>query len=56
MLAQALLAAILVDERQLPQSKRIRWSLPHNVRSKVEKLLAADIEALRPRRRRPAAK
>jgi ParB/RepB/Spo0J family partition protein len=47
-MAEAIVAAILVDEDQLPQSKRIRWFLGDG---KVEKLLASDIKAARPRRR-----
>jgi len=47
-MAEAIVAAILVDEHQLPQSKRIRWSLGDG---KVERLLAQDIKAARPRRR-----
>ncbi len=47
-LAEALIAAILADERELPQSKRIHWSTP--AATEVKKLLASDIKAARPRR------
>lgn len=47
-MVEAIVAAILVDEHQLPQSKRIRWYLGDQ---KIEKLLASDIKAARPRRR-----
>lgn len=50
LLADALLAALAADERALAQSRRIGW---HSAaRREVEKLLAADIKAVRPRRAR----
>ena len=48
-MSEALIAALLADEHQLPQSKRIRWYPPFE--AKVEKLLASDMKAARPRRR-----
>lgn len=47
-LSEAIVAALLADEHQLPQSKRIHWSLGNE---KVAKLLAPDIKAARPRHR-----
>ncbi|MFP5389103.1 MAG: hypothetical protein ACLGG5_07370, partial [Thermoleophilia bacterium] len=48
-IAEAIVAAIVVDQEQLPQSKRIHWFMGNR---EVEKLLAPDIKAARPRRRR----
>lgn len=50
LLADALVAALACDERELAQSRRIGWHSP--ARGDVEKLLAADIRAVRPRGRR----
>lgn len=52
-LAEALLAAALADEDELARGKRVHWhvSLP----PEVEKLLAAEIKEMRPRRARKAA-
>lgn len=47
LLADALLAAVLADERELPQSKRIGWS----ARPPVAKALSAEIKEVKPRRR-----
>jgi ParB/RepB/Spo0J family partition protein len=47
LLADAVIAAELADERELPQSKRIGWS----ARPGVAKLLAAEIKEVRPSRR-----
>ncbi len=47
-LAGAIVAARQADQRQLPQSKRVHW---HPSVDDVEKLLAADFKAVRPRRR-----
>jgi ParB family chromosome partitioning protein len=47
-LAEALVAALLADEHELAQSKRIHWHTP--AASEVKKLLASDIKAARPRR------
>lgn len=47
-LAEVIVAATLADEHQLPQSKRVHW---YPSVDNVEKLLAADIKAVRPRRR-----
>ncbi len=55
-LVEAILAGTLVDEKQVAQSKRTPWSIPYRVRGAVEKLLAPDIKAVRPRRRRAATK
>jgi ParB/RepB/Spo0J family partition protein len=47
-LAEALLAGILADEHELPQTKRIHWGT--RVQSELEKTLASDIKALKPSR------
>ena len=46
----ALVASLLADEDELPQSKRVRGGL--RASAEVEKLLSADIKSVRPRRRR----
>lgn len=46
----AVIASLLADEEELPQSKRVWDALGAQV--EVEKLLAADIKSVRPRRRR----
>ena len=55
-LAEAFVAAELADESQLPQSKRIYWTPPLSAQKALKKHLAADIKAVKPRRRRPATK
>ncbi|MBS1884639.1 MAG: ParB/RepB/Spo0J family partition protein [Actinobacteria bacterium] len=45
----AMIASLLADENELPQSKRVRGRL--GASAEVEELLAADIKAVRPRRR-----
>jgi hypothetical protein len=52
-MAEAIAAAEAVDQEQLPQSKRIHWFMGHR---EAEKLLAPDIKAARPRRRRVSKK
>jgi hypothetical protein len=47
LLADAVIAAELADERELPQSKRIGWS----PRRDVAKTFAAEIKEVKPRRR-----
>jgi ParB family chromosome partitioning protein len=47
-LSEALVAAMLADEHQLPQTKRIYW---HSPSTAAEKLLGSDVKAVRPRRR-----
>jgi ParB family chromosome partitioning protein len=53
LLADALIAATLADERELPQSRRAHWW--SRVGEDIEKLLASDIRSVRPRRRRRRA-
>jgi hypothetical protein len=55
-LAEALVAAELADDDQLPQSKRIYWTPPTSALKALKKQLAVDIKAVKPRRRRPATK
>jgi len=55
-LAEALVAAQLADEDELPESKRISWTPPMSAQKALKKHLAADIKAAKPRRRRPATK
>jgi hypothetical protein len=43
-----LIAALVSDEAELPQSRRIHWWSP--VGDKVKKLLASDIKAVKPGR------
>ncbi|HXS33142.1 MAG TPA: ParB/RepB/Spo0J family partition protein [Solirubrobacterales bacterium] len=50
LLADAMIAAELTDECELPQSRRVNYGLRGY--SAVEKVLADDIKAVRPRRRR----
>lgn len=47
LLADAVIAAELADERELPQSKRIGWF----ARPGVAKVLAVEIKEVKPRRR-----
>jgi ParB/RepB/Spo0J family partition protein len=48
LLADTLIAALVSDEAELPQSRRIHWCSP--VGDKVKKLLASDIKAVKPGR------
>jgi ParB/RepB/Spo0J family partition protein len=48
LLADALIAALVSDEAELPQTRRIRWWSP--VGDKIKKLLAADIKSVKPGR------
>jgi ParB/RepB/Spo0J family partition protein len=52
LLADALIAGLLADQAELPQSKRIRWGLRAD--DSVAKLLAADMRAVKPRAPRKA--
>ena len=49
LLADTLIAAMASDEAELPQSRRVHWWSP--VGDKAEKLLAADLKAVKPGRR-----
>jgi hypothetical protein len=49
-LADALIASLLADEEELPQSKQVRGGIRDS--REVEKLLGAEIKSVRPRRRR----
>ena len=49
LVGDAMIASLLADENELPQSKRVRGRL--RASAEVEKLLAADIKAVKPRRR-----
>jgi ParB family chromosome partitioning protein len=49
-LGDALIASLLADEEELPQSKQVRGGI--RASREVEKLLGADIKSVRPRRRR----
>ncbi|HEY5054409.1 MAG TPA: ParB/RepB/Spo0J family partition protein [Solirubrobacterales bacterium] len=49
----AMVASLLADEAELPQSKRVRGGLRASV--EVAKLLAADVKSVRPRRQRRKA-
>ncbi|HEX3173901.1 MAG TPA: ParB/RepB/Spo0J family partition protein [Solirubrobacterales bacterium] len=46
--ADAMIASLLADENEMPQSKQVRGGL--SAFAEVEKLLAADIKSVRPRR------
>jgi hypothetical protein len=46
LLADALIAALQADERELPASRRISWW--HSAQQKVAKALAAEIKSIRP--------
>jgi ParB family chromosome partitioning protein len=48
LLADTVIAALVSDEAELPQSRRIHWWSP--VGDKVKKLLASDIKAVKPGR------
>jgi hypothetical protein len=48
LVADTLIAALVSEEAELPQSRRIHWSSP--VGDRVKKLLTADIKAVRPGR------
>lgn len=47
LLADALIAGLLAEQAELPQSKRVHWGT--RAEETVRKLLAADIKAVRPR-------
>ncbi len=49
LLADTLIAALVSDEDELPQSRRIPWRSPAG--DKVRKLLASDVKAVKPGRR-----
>ena len=49
LLADTLIAALVSDEAELPQSRRIHWWSPAG--GKVKKLLASDIKTVKPGRR-----
>ncbi len=49
-IGDAMVASLLADENELPQSKRVRGGL--RASAGVEKLLSADIKSVRPRRQR----
>ncbi|HEX4307074.1 MAG TPA: ParB/RepB/Spo0J family partition protein [Solirubrobacterales bacterium] len=49
LLADTLIAGLVADDAELPQSRRIHWWSP--VGDKVKRLLASDIKAVRPGRR-----
>jgi ParB family transcriptional regulator, chromosome partitioning protein len=49
LLADTLIAALVSDESELPQSRRIHWWSP--VGDKVRRLLASDIKSVKPGRR-----
>jgi ParB/RepB/Spo0J family partition protein len=51
LLGDAVIASLVADEEELPQSKRVRGLI--GGAREVEKLLAADIKSVRPRRRGP---
>ena len=50
LVGDAMIASLLADENELPQSKRVRGGL--RASAEVEKLLSADIKSVRPRRQR----
>ncbi|HVC07038.1 MAG TPA: ParB/RepB/Spo0J family partition protein [Solirubrobacterales bacterium] len=50
LVGDAMIASLLANENELPQSKRVRGGLRASV--EVEKLLSADIKSVRPRRQR----
>ena len=50
LLADALIAATVADERELAQSRRVNYWVP--AEEQVKKLLAADVKSVRPRRRK----
>lgn len=50
LLADALIAATVADQRELSQSRRVNYWVPAEER--VKKLLAADVRSVRPRRRK----
>jgi ParB/RepB/Spo0J family partition protein len=49
-LAEAMIAAELADQAELPRSKRWGWLVPYRVRNEVSDLLAPDLKEVRPRR------
>jgi ParB/RepB/Spo0J family partition protein len=50
LVGDAMIASLLADENELPQSKRVRGGL--RASAEVEKLLSTDIKSVRPRRQR----
>jgi ParB/RepB/Spo0J family partition protein len=50
LVGDAMIASLLADENELPQSKRVHGGL--RASAEVEKLLSADIKSVRPRRQR----
>lgn len=50
LVGDAMIASLLADENELPQSKRVRGGL--RASAEVEKLLSADIKSVRPRQQR----
>jgi hypothetical protein len=54
LLGDAVIASLLADEEELPQSKRVWGSL--SAEEEARKLLAADIKSVRPRRPRESRK
>jgi ParB/RepB/Spo0J family partition protein len=50
LVGDAMIASLLADENELPQSKRVRGGL--RASAEVEKLLSVDIKSVRPRRQR----
>jgi ParB/RepB/Spo0J family partition protein len=54
LLGDAVIASLLADEGELPKSKQVRGGV--RVPAEVERLLAADIKSVRPRRRRKTGK
>jgi ParB/RepB/Spo0J family partition protein len=50
LVGDAMIASLLADENELPQSKQVRGGL--RASAEVEKLLSADIKSVRPRRQR----
>ncbi len=54
LLGDAVIASLLADEEELPQSKRVWGSL--SAEAEARKLLAADIKSVRPRRPRKSRK
>ncbi|MGH2973930.1 MAG: ParB/RepB/Spo0J family partition protein [Solirubrobacterales bacterium] len=54
LLGDTVIASLLADEAELPQSKRVGGSI--SARAEVEKLLSADIKSVRPRRQGPKSR
>jgi ParB/RepB/Spo0J family partition protein len=53
-LGDALIASLIADEEELPQSKQVRGGI--RASCEIEKLLGADIKSVRPRRRRKSGR